>query len=275
MSDRIIKIHKRESPYAQIDKDILRNEKLSWKAKGLLAYLLSLPHDWKVHLNEVVKHSTDGATSTRSAFKELRESGYVRKVSTRDDKGQITGWETIVYEVPILETKSTDDRETTLSEKPDVENRHSGESHTTNKDCTNNDLLIKNNIYIPYREIIEHLNLKAGTNYKHSTKSNQKHIHARWEEGYRLEDFIKVIDNKVADWLGDVKYSKYLRPETLFGTKFEGYLNKPKANQQVNPQPTNRSDTKPLTSNDDPEYLEFLRIEREKETQRKLGVTGY
>ena len=139
MSDRIIKIHKRENPYAQIDKDILRNEKLSWKAKGLLAYLLSLPHDWKVHLNEVVKHSTDGATSTRSAFKELRESGYVRKVSTRDDKGQITGWETIVYEVPISEARSTDDREPTLSEMPDVENRHSGESHTTNKEITNNE----------------------------------------------------------------------------------------------------------------------------------------
>jgi len=139
MSDRIIKIHKRENPYAQIDKDILRNKNLSWKAKGLLAYLLSLPHDWKVHLNEVVKHSTDGATSTRSAFKELRESGYVRKVSTRDDKGQITGWETIVYEVPIIEVKSTDDGETTLSKKPDVENRHSGETHTTNKELTNNE----------------------------------------------------------------------------------------------------------------------------------------
>jgi len=139
MSDRIIKIHKRENPYAQIDKDILRNKNLSWKAKGLLAYLLSLPHDWKVHLNEVVKHSTDGATSTRSAFKELRESGYIRKVSTRDDKGQITGWETIVYEVPIIEVKSTDDGETTLSKKPDVENRHSGEAHTTNKEVTNNE----------------------------------------------------------------------------------------------------------------------------------------
>ena len=132
-----------------------------------------------------------------------------------------------------------------------------------------------NNIYIPYKEIIEHLNLKVGTNYKHSSKSTQKHIHARWEEGHRLEDFIKVIDNKVVDWLDDAKYSKYLRPETLFGTKFESYLNKPKATQSVNTQPTNRSDLKQLASNDDPEYLEFLRIEREKEAQRKLGVTGY
>jgi len=85
----------------------------------------------------------------------------------------------------------------------------------------------KEKIYIPYKEIIEHLNLKAGTRYKHTTDSTKKHIHARWEEGHKLEDFIKVIDNKVVDWLNDKEYSKYLRPETLFGTKFESYLNKP------------------------------------------------
>jgi len=90
-------------------------------------------------------------------------------------------------------------------------------------------------IYIPYKEIIEHLNLRAGTSYKHSSKSTQKHIHARWEEGHRLEDFITVIDNKVVDWLDDVKYSKYLRPETLFGTKFEGYLNRPSKPDNDNP----------------------------------------
>ena len=174
----------------------------------------------------------------------------------------LQGYKLPLIVAPISETKLPSSE----SELREYENRGAIPDITLN---------IKNNIYIPYKEIIEYLNLKAGTSYKHSSKSTQKHIHARWEEGHRLEDFITVIDNKVTDWLDDVKYSKYLRPETLFGTKFESYLNKPKATQSTNTQQPNRSDLKQLASNDDPEYLEFLRIEREKEAQRKLGVTGY
>ena len=139
MSDRIIKIHKRENPYVQIDKSILNNEKLSWRAKGLLVYLLSLPNDWKVYLDEVTKHSTDKITSTRSAFSELKDAGYVKKVSTRDDKGHITGWETIVYETPNIETESPDSGESTLSENPDVGKPHCGETDTTNNNYSNNE----------------------------------------------------------------------------------------------------------------------------------------
>ena len=93
----------------------------------------------------------------------------------------------------------------------------------------------KEKIYIPYQEIIEHLNLKAGTGYRHNSKTTRKHIHARWEDGFVLDDFKAVIDNKVVDWLEDSKYGKYLRPETLFGTKFESYLNKPAVNNDNTP----------------------------------------
>ena len=79
----------------------------------------------------------------------------------------------------------------------------------------------------PYEAIISYLNEKAGTNYRASAAKSRQHINARWAEGYRLEDFKAVIDKKVAEWLNDPKFGKYLRPETLFGTKFEGYLNAP------------------------------------------------
>lgn len=52
-----------------------------------------------------------------------------------------------------------------------------------------------------------------------------KHIHARWEDGFRLEDFKMVISKKSKGWKDDPEMSKYLRPSTLFGTKFESYLN--------------------------------------------------
>ena len=74
------------------------------------------------------------------------------------------------------------------------------------------------------KEIISYLNQKARTNYKPTTKTTQKHINARLNEGYTVDDFKKVIDTKCSEWL-NTDYSKYLRPETLFGNKFESYLN--------------------------------------------------
>lgn len=77
---------------------------------------------------------------------------------------------------------------------------------------------------IPYKEIIDYLNSKTGKKYRDNVQKNKSLIKARWSEGYRLEDFKQVIDNMFKDWSG-TKYAKYLRPETLFGTKFDSYLN--------------------------------------------------
>ena len=80
-------------------------------------------------------------------------------------------------------------------------------------------------IYIPFREIIDYLNEKTSSKYKHTTRATKDLIKARFNQGFDLDDFKKVIDNKTAEWLNDPNMSKYLRPETLFGTKFESYLN--------------------------------------------------
>lgn len=74
--------------------------------------------------------------------------------------------------------------------------------------------------------IIARLNEKAGTHYRPSSKATQGHINARLAEGYTVEDFYTVIDKKCAEWKGG-KMEQYLRPETLFGSKFENYLNAP------------------------------------------------
>lgn len=77
---------------------------------------------------------------------------------------------------------------------------------------------------------IAYLNQKLGKSYKCVDK-NTKLVNARLKEGYTIDDFKTVIDKKVAEWQnGDM--AKYLRPETLFGTKFDGYLNQPIAKKQ-------------------------------------------
>lgn len=88
----------------------------------------------------------------------------------------------------------------------------------------------------PYEEIIAYLNQVAGKSFSHKTKETQRLIKARWNEGYTLEQFKTVIDVKSSQWLHKPEMLGYLRPMTLFSTKFENYLNeaalRPAANQQ-------------------------------------------
>ena len=76
-------------------------------------------------------------------------------------------------------------------------------------------------------QIIDHLNRKTGSNYKASTQATRRLIESRLKEGFTVEQFKSVIDKKVTDWSRDEKMAQYLRPETLFGSKFESYLNAP------------------------------------------------
>lgn len=86
------------------------------------------------------------------------------------------------------------------------------------------------NPLIPFSEIVNALNDAAGTRYRVSSAKTRSLIHARWAEGYRLPDFLAVIDTMAAEWKGDPKMAKYLRPSTLFSPKFEDYVNhSPKA----------------------------------------------
>ena len=75
------------------------------------------------------------------------------------------------------------------------------------------------------KDIVEYLNLKTNSTYNHNTEGTVKNINARLNEGYTLEDFKTVIDKKTKQWLKDEKMNTFLRPITLFGNKFESYLN--------------------------------------------------
>ena len=85
---------------------------------------------------------------------------------------------------------------------------------------------------IPYTEIVAALNGALGTSYRPTSKKTRQLIHARWAEGFRFPDFEAVIATMAAAWGDDPKMSAYLRPETLFGPKFESYLNRPKPRKE-------------------------------------------
>lgn len=104
---------------------------------------------------------------------------------------------------------------------------------------------------IPYISIVEYLNEKAGTRYKASSAKTKTAIRARFEEGFTEADFRCVIDKKCAEWIG-TEWERFLRPETLFGTKFEGYLNAKAVRGKAQTEPA-----KPHTQTDD--FLDRLK----------------
>lgn len=78
---------------------------------------------------------------------------------------------------------------------------------------------------IPYEQIVDYLNQKTNFHYRATSEKTRKNIKARFKEGFTEDDFKYVIDKKCDEWLDDKRMFQYLRPSTLFGTKFEFYLN--------------------------------------------------
>lgn len=109
-------------------------------------------------------------------------------------------------------------------------------------------------------DIVEYLNLKAGTNYRPNSEKTKKLVSARLKEGYTVDDFKTVIDKKVNEW-SNSDMAKYLRPETLFGTKFEAYLNQKQSNglpQWYNAEPLRVIDETPATAEEVEKARELL-----------------
>lgn len=103
-------------------------------------------------------------------------------------------------------------------------NKNNNQEETENTTNPPTDLKETENTPIPYAEIIDYLNEKTGRSFR-NVDSNKKYIKARWNEGYKVDDFKQVVDNKCDEWLLDEKMSQFLQPSTVFGPKFDQYLN--------------------------------------------------
>ena len=101
-------IHKKN--FVILDKGFLEDENLSFKAKGILAYLLSKPDNWEVSVEHLAHVSKEKKTAIRSALKELEEAGYYRKVPIRNEVGtRILCWKSTVYEIAEQEAEPIQD----------------------------------------------------------------------------------------------------------------------------------------------------------------------
>lgn len=136
----MIRIEKKTN-YVVMNKEALENVNLSWKAKGLLAYLLSLPDDWKIYVEELQSHSKDGRDSTAAALKELIEARYIKRIQLRGSHGKFGIYQYVVYEYPqsiknAYFPPKTDFPKTVNpnTEKPNTENPKLLNNKLTNKE---------------------------------------------------------------------------------------------------------------------------------------------
>lgn len=93
---------RRSDPFTRIPNDLLCDPALSWKAKGVLCYLLGKPDGWKLRRDDLVNQSKDGETAVRSSLKELREAGYVALERVNDEKGRFKEWIWTVCDTPCF-----------------------------------------------------------------------------------------------------------------------------------------------------------------------------
>jgi len=111
----IVHVKKRENPYVQIDKRVFEDTRLSWRAKGIMGYLLSKPDGWKVNVSDIWGKGKEGRNAVQDCMAELRLYGYADLITTHDANGNFTGKEWVVSEEP--KGGFTD-----ATEKPEMDN---------------------------------------------------------------------------------------------------------------------------------------------------------
>jgi uncharacterized phage protein (TIGR02220 family) len=214
----MIKRMPRRETWTPIPNTIINDTDLDWRDLGLLCYLLSKPDNWEVNVNHLAKQRKTGRDGIYGILGRLREKGYVSFTKHADGT---TDW--LVSECPEPDTGNPD-----MATEPDT-----GKPDQAHPDLGNPDVIVMTDhavktdkqVMTECREaVIAHLNLKTGAKFSPTSKAAKLHIDARFKEGYTAGDMMDVIDSKCAEWLEDQKMYKFLRPETLFCSKFESYL---------------------------------------------------
>ena len=125
--------------YSVINNAIFEDVSLSWKAKGLFCYLLSLPNDWQIHAAELEQHASDGKDSLNAAIKELEAAGFLEVQKGKDDKGRFAANCYKVIEQPDRNGK-------TAAENPQLLNTN---KQNTNEINTNKQNTKKKAAFVP------------------------------------------------------------------------------------------------------------------------------
>lgn len=222
---------RRENNFSIINNDILNDTRLTFKARGLLVYMLSMKNNWKFYTSELEQHSEkDGREAIQNALTEIEQAGYLKRIQKREKNGKFGSQDWLLLDTPTLSPQTgfpeTAKPQTVKPETANPQLTNTNSNKNLNKQELNKDSQAKarHPYHEDYEEIISYLNKKTGHNYQASTPKYRQLINARFKQHATVDDFKTVIDKKFDEWNNDPKMSVYLRPTTLFGTKFNDYL---------------------------------------------------
>ncbi len=212
----------KDGTYITIQSFMIKDLKLKGNELLVYAIVYGFSQDGEQSYTGSLQYIADWLNGTRQ--------GALKALKSLVDKGLLIKSENVINGVKFCEYKAL-----TLEEyhstgfNGGVQQSLTGCSTEFNggvqQSLTNNITDIKKDKDI-YKSIVNYLNTKTGQNYRANSKATQQHINARLKEGYTINDFKTVIDKKTAQWKGS-DFEQYLRPSTLFGSKFENYLNAP------------------------------------------------
>lgn len=185
----------RERNYTVMDNTFLRDKRLSWKAKGLFAYILSLPSNWKIYQSELVEHATDGIASFRSAKKELITYGYIKQ--KRQSMNGVFSWVYIIIEnpnqsdyEPLFELKNEEKTEPPKEEKKEKKVK---KEPLINREPANDIEKVEKQYLLNYKEFFENgtvMTKEPVVNWIQARTLLKKHI-----ETYGVETMLRAIEN--------------------------------------------------------------------------------
>lgn len=237
-------IHEHPEYYTILPAKVRYDEKLSANAKILYSEIAILTkQQGYCHASNsyFAKLFNVSKVSVSKWVSELEKTGYLKREVIRDSDNKVINRKLYIEDLPINDIEGSikdffnryqSNLNEGIKEKQGdpIKEKFKENNTSINNTSINNNITNKEKAdSIPYKDIINYLNDKAGKSFR-AVEGNKKYIRARWNEGYRTEDFESVIDNMASKWKGVTfkdgnNAERYLRPSTLFGNKFDTYLN--------------------------------------------------
>ena len=234
------RIRKKESNFTQVSNSFLRDNRLSFKAKGLFCYMFSMSSDWNFTIQSIAKQQNEGVASISSALKELKEYGFVTYTKNSDGSGvyylddepksENPNMENPNMENPNMENQSVL-RIDNQSEQKLIENTNSKENIKSKFSQSKiQEKLDRDNLA---KKTIDFLNQTVNNRFGY-TDGNLKEIKSQINKLIKNGDDLKTIEDKFAyvikvkskEWLNNQEMKKHLNPVTLFReSNFDKYLN--------------------------------------------------
>ena len=183
--------------FTTVQNDYLNDAKLSWKAKGIITYVMSLPPDWQLNLSDLKKRSRDGRDATATGLRELISNGYCRRCKVRNEDGTFDGWDYEVSDIQEFE--------------PNTENPFAANSYTDNSDTENTTLI---NTHSNNNSLSPNTQNKPGNEFAGDLFPEVEKEDKKRTSIFRNSEVYKLVDLDTGD---------YSQLETIFDTpEFKG-----------------------------------------------------